>query len=428
MLKIFRSITLAILCITSPVMAANLTDLAPMLEKVTPAIVNIIVKEEDTHTSHHRQTIMVGSGVILDAKQGLIVTNSHVIDHEKVIVVTLKDGERYRAKLIGKDSAFDLAVLKINAKHLTQIQFANSDQLKVGNLVVAIGSPFGLTQTVTSGVISALNRSYPQIQGFQNFIQTDAPINPGNSGGALLNTEGQLVGINTAIVTPDEGNIGIGFAIPSNMVKSVITQLIQYGKVERGMLGVVAQDITPELADALQLKYDEGTIITQVVDGTPAKKVGLQSQDIILEINNVKIHNSAQLHNMLGVMRPNSKITITILRNHKSMTFNTQVGNPKTLLQQRAVPFLAGLRLQDFSELEPDGSTIKGALVVTIEDTSDAALAGLEPGDVILTANEKPIDSVKTLTEIAHEKIPRLLLNVARENGNLFLVIQKDDH
>lgn len=276
----------------SAVEGKTIPSLAPMLNKTTPSVVNIAVEKLIPQTPNPLQPEMdqntaptkvlgVGSGVIIDAKKGYIVTNAHVVKDQKIMVVTLKDGRRYRAKVIGKDEGFDLAVIQIHANHLTALPIGNSDQLKVGDFVVAVGSPFGLTQTVTSGVISALNRQEPRIDNFQSFIQTDAPINPGNSGGALIDLEGKLIGINTAIVTPSAGNIGIGFAIPSDMVKSVAEQLIKYGKVERGMLGVTAQNITPELADALNLKHNKGALVTKVVAESPAAKAGVEVQEII---------------------------------------------------------------------------------------------------------------------------------------------------
>jgi Do/DeqQ family serine protease len=413
----------------------SLTSLAPMLSKVTPAVVSISVEKSIPKATNPTQPeaaqaqaptkiLGVGSGVIVDAKKGYIVTNAHVVNDQKVMIVTLKDGSHYRAKLIGKDDGFDLAAIQIKAKHLTPISFGNSNQLKVGDFVVAVGSPFNLSQTVTSGVISALNRSQPQIEGFQSFIQTDAPINPGNSGGALISMNGQLMGINTAIVTPSSGNIGIGFAIPSDMVKSVADQLIKYGKVERGLLGVLAQNITPELADAMHLKHTQGAIVTQAVEGSPAAKAGLKAEDVIVSVNGEAVHDSVQLHNMLGIMRPGTHITLTVLRNHKKQQLPTVVGNPKTVTLQRELPFLAGMRLQKYSDLEPDGNVLNGILVISVSDTSDGALAGLTPGDVITGVNNTPISNVQQLVKIATSKPEQLLLNIARGNGKLFLVLQ----
>ena len=419
-----------------------LSSLAPMLSQTTPSVVNIAVEklipkpinptatesEADQDTTP-TQVLDVGSGVIVDAKSGYIVTNFHVVKDQTIMIVTLKNGRRYRAKIIGKDDGFDLAVIQIHANHLTQLLFGNSNQLKVGDFVVAVGSPFGLTQTVTSGVVSALNRQEPRIDSFQNFIQTDAPINPGNSGGALINLQGQLVGINTAIVTPSAGNIGISFAIPSNMVKSVVKQLIKYRQVERGMLGITVQNITPELVDAMGLKRNQGALVTKVVPASPVAKAGMRVKDIIESVDSTLIHSSAQLHNMLGLVRPGTMIHLTVLRNHKIYEFKVVVANPKDVLKdvlsEHELPFLGGMRLQKFNDLEPDSTVLSGVLVTAVTDDSDGALAGLQPGDIILSANGKSTPTVNKLMAIAESKPKQLLLKIARDSGQLFLVIQQ---
>jgi serine protease Do len=412
-------------------------SLAPMLKKITPAIVNIMVEKKmvlspNSHASLNdlkrniAKSMAIGSGVIINAKNGLIITNAHVVKDAKLMVVTLKDGQRYHANLVGKDDGFDIAIIHIKAKNLTEIALGNSDKLQVGNFVAAIGSPFGLTQTVTSGVISALNRSEPKIEGFQSFIQTDAPINPGNSGGALVNLQGQLIGMNTAIITPNYGNIGIGFSIPSNMINSVVTQLLKYGKVERGMLGVIAQNISPALAQAFHLQPEHGVIVTTVVPGSAAKKAGLQLKDVILEVNQSKIHNAVQLRNTLGIMRPGTALKILILRNHHTIALKGKVGNPKKIEKQKKIPFIAGMRLQDFSEIEADGSKLLGALVTGVSPNSAGMLAGILPADVITAANNTPISSAKMLKNIAKSTKKSLLLTISRGNGNLFMVIEPE--
>lgn len=413
-------------------------SLAPMLSKVTPSVVNILVEKElpqqqylldqnkQSKPSQPSKMIGVGSGIIFNAKKGYIITNAHVVKDQRIMVVTLKDGRRYRAKLIGEDEGYDIAVIQIKAKHLQQMPVGNSSQLKVGDFVVAVGSPFGLTQTVTSGVISALNRSSPPIEGFQNFIQTDAPINPGNSGGALIDMEGKLIGINTAIVTPNAGSIGIGFAIPSDMAASVANQLIKYGKVKRGMLGVLTQNITPELADALHLKHDRGAMVTQIIPNSPAEKAGLQAEDVIESVNESSIRNSEQLRNMLGIIAPGTNIKISVLRDHQEKMLTATVGNPKTIQMQRELPFLGGMRLQKFSDLEADGTIIKGVLVISVSDTSNGAMAGLIPGDVILSANGTSVPTVNELINVAESKPDQMLLKVSRGTGQLFLVLQNN--
>ncbi len=407
-----------------------MSTLAPMLAKAAPAVVNISVEKEITAHGKGSKVIAkalaVGSGVIINAKKGYIATNAHIVSDQKVMLVTLKDGRRYRAKLIGQADGFDVAIIQIHAKNLKQMPLANSSKLKVGDFVVAIGSPFGLSQTVTSGVISALNRATPKIEGFQNFIQTDASINPGNSGGALINMSGQLVGMNTAILAPNAGNIGIGFAIPSNMLRDVSQQLIKYGKIKPSILGVIAQNMTPELADALGLKNNNGVVLTQVLEGSPADKAGLKSEDVITKVDDNLVHSAAQLHNLMGIIHPGTKIHITLIRDNKVKNITATVGDPKGKMKHRMIPYLSGIRLQNFSDLEPDSSMVKGTMVLDLTDTSAAALAGLIPGDIIVKADGKNIDSIKQLISVAENSPNQLLLKVVRGTHNLFLVIQAD--
>lgn len=413
-------------------------SLAPMLEKITPSVVNIYVEQvkmtklsdllpsqTNSDTKVPVKSYAVGSGIIFNSAKGMIVTNAHVVADQKLIIVTLKNGERYRAKLIAKDTAYDIAVLHIDAKNLTALTFANSDNVKVGDFVTAIGSPYGLSQTVTSGVVSAMNRTHPKIEGYQSFIQTDAPINPGNSGGALVNMKGQLIGINTAIVAPSDGNIGIGFAIPSNMVESVIAQLEKYGKVKRGVLGVIVQNITPELADALHLKSMKGALISQVVPETPAATAGLKAEDVITEIDHHPVYGAVQLRNAMGLIHPGTEAVLTYLRDNKIETVTVTVADPKTLKEKKE-PYFEGLRLQDFHELESDGTSLNGVLITGLSDSSNGAIAGLVVSDVITAVDGKSVASVKALQEmVAHETKP-LLLSVMRGNNNLFLMLNAD--
>lgn len=436
-MKLLKSLLFLIVILPAITLAhipANLPNgqpmpsLAPMLAHVTPTVVNITVLKASSQPdpTNASKTMGVGSGVIFDAAHGLIVTNAHVIHNQKLIVVTLKDGRHFRANLVAKDDGFDIAIVHIAAKNLQALPFGDSDQLKVGDFVSAIGSPFGLTQTVTSGVISALNRSQPQIEGFQSFIQTDAPINPGNSGGALVNMRGQLVGINTAIYTPVDASIGIGFSIPSNMVYSVLEQLLKYGKVKRGMLGVVVQDITPELADAMDLKTDQGSLVSSISPGSPAETAGIKPEDIITKINAKQVGTSVQLRNTLGLMRPGTKIELTLIRNHQTETIHATIGDPDTITPPHVNPFLAGLRLQNFSELEADGTLVTGVLITGISDTSAGTLAGLAIGDIISEVDNQPIKNIQELTKITASAKKQLLLKIYRGNSNsaLFLVLQ----
>lgn len=407
-------------------------SLAPMLKTVLPAVVRINVQKISLIRSFQTEkprrqkndSVTVGSGVIIDAEKGLIVTNAHVIAHSNMLIVTLNNGRRYRANLIGEDDGFDIAIIQIHASHLTSLSLGDSDQLQVGDLVAAIGTPFGLNQTVTSGVVSALNRSEPKIEGFQSFIQTDTPINPGNSGGALVNMKGELIGINTAIYTPMLGNIGIGFAIPSDMVKSVVDQLIRYGKVSRGVLGVIGQDITPPLADAMNLTGKMGVLVTKVIPNSPADIAGVEVADIIEKLNGKEVRTAQQLRNTLGVTRPGTPIELTISRQGKEFNIKAQVGNAKVLAQQNVGPFLAGLRLQNFHELEADGTFLDGIVVTGVSEASAAALAGILPGDVITQANNENIQSIEQLEKITTKKPNQLLLAITRGEESLFLVIE----
>ncbi len=313
-----------------------LPSLAPVLEKVTPAVVNIATKNmahqrenpllQDPFFRHFfqlpnapkkRSTQSLGSGVIVDAKKGLIITNHHVIDKADKITVTLRDGRSFNAKVVGNDPESDVAVIQVKAERLVDLKIADSDKLRVGDFVIAIGNPFGLGQTVTSGIVSALGRSGLGIEGYEDFIQTDASINPGNSGGALINLRGELIGINTAIIAPSGGNVGIGFAIPSNMAISLKDQLIQFGKVKRGQLGISVQDLTPDLAQAFNLKIKQGVIISQVAANSPADKGNLHPGDIVLSVNGKLTKNSASLRNSLGLLTIGDVANLQILRNGK---------------------------------------------------------------------------------------------------------------
>src|SRR5580704_18094909 len=309
-------------------------SLAPMLSTVTPGVVNIAVKgrvrEENPllqdpffrrffnlpkgQDYQERETQATGSGVIVDAAQGYVLTNAHVVENETSIIITTKDNRKYPAKLVGRDAETDVAVLKIEAGHLTAVPLGDSDKLQVGDFVVAIGNPFGLGQTVTSGIVSALGRSGLGIEGYEDFIQTDASINPGNSGGPLVDLHGQLVGINTAILAPGGGNIGIGFAVPINMARRVMEQLVRYGEVKRGRIGVAIQDLTPDLARAMSTQHTTGAVIARVESGSPAEHAGLRTGDLVVAANGVPIRSGTQLRNMIGLSRIGDEVDLTIDR------------------------------------------------------------------------------------------------------------------
>jgi serine protease DegQ len=309
------------------------TTIAPLLNQVTPAVVNIAVLSQAPQSDNPllrdpffrrffnipeqraRPQVSAGSGVIIDARRGYIVTNNHVVENAREIMVTLKDSRQIRAKLVGRDPGTDIALLQIQAERLTALPMGESDHLQVGDFVVAIGNPFGLGQTVTSGIISALGRSGLKVEGYEDFIQTDASINPGNSGGALVTFDGQLVGINTAIIGPAGGSVGIGFAVPVSIVRAVVDQLAEYGEVRRGRLGVAIQELTPELAESMNLLNAEGALIAQVEPGSPADRAGMRSGDLVIAVDGRPVRSATDLRNRIGLLRVGTTAQLTVLRN-----------------------------------------------------------------------------------------------------------------
>jgi serine protease Do len=427
----------------APFMQDN-SSLAPMLQNVLPGIVNIATRGElpplsipilDDLKQKHDVKISpkfeeLGSGVIVDADKGYVITNAHVVKDAKVISVTLNDGRVFPAKVVGADNDADIAVIQINAKRLYQLKFGDSDKLKVGDFVSAIGTPFGLQQTVTSGVVSGLDRSNLGIEGYENFIQTDAPINPGNSGGALINMQGEVIGINTAIFTssPIGGNIGVGFAIPSNMAKSVMEQLIKYGKVEHSVIGIVVQNLTPSLAEAMHLTKPDGALVSEVMPETPAAQAGIKSKDVILTINNSNIRNAAQVSNTVSVIRPDSKITLRVLRDNKELTLTATTASKDKLTEAgKNAPksLLDGLRLMDFNQLI-NNEGIKGVEILYVDDASVAYSNGVRRGDVIVSAANQPVATIEDLRRIARENPRQLLLETKRAGeASLFIVLEQ---
>jgi len=414
--------------------------LSEVLPKVMPAVVNIAAQGDVPNTSPNpflpprnqpqsRQFESLGSGVIMDAGNGYILTNEHVVRDAKTITVTLKDGRVFKAKLIGADPASDIALIQIKATDLTVAPLGNSDNLKVGNFVAAIGSPFGLNQTVTSGIVSAIQRSGLGIEGYENFIQTDASINPGNSGGALINLQGQVIGINTAILSSglSQGNIGIGFAIPINMAQGLMQQLIKYGAVRRGLMGVLVQDLTPALATAFHLKGDMGgALIAQVSPYSPAAAADIKPGDIIVEVNGQKVQNGPQVRNAIGMLRAGSKIDLKLLRNGKTTNASLTITEPQQYMQvaENSNPFLFGMNLQNFDQTVTPQGHIVGVQVIGINENSVAYRAGLRPGDVITSANQTAVSTVEQLQKIAKDSKDELLVNVVRRNGAAFVVIK----
>ena len=313
---------------------AAVPSLAPMLARITPGVVGVSVRgrvrEENPllqdpffrrffnlpqrQQQEERETQATGSGVIVDAAQGYVLTNGHVVENATRIEITTKENRRFTARLIGKDSDTDIALLQVPAQNLTAVPIGDSDRLQVGDFVLAIGNPFGLGQTVTSGIVSALGRSGLGIEGYEDFIQTDASINPGNSGGPLVNLQGQCVGINTAILSPGGGNIGIGFAVPINMARRVMDQILRYGEVKRGRIGVAIQDLTPDLADAMKTSHTTGAVIAKVESGSPAERAGLRNGDLVLALNGTAVNSGTQLRNLIGLARIGDEVTLTVDR------------------------------------------------------------------------------------------------------------------
>ncbi|MFA7632761.1 MAG: DegQ family serine endoprotease [Thiohalomonadaceae bacterium] len=423
----------------------TLPSLAPMLEQTVPAVVNIFTRTRipvrqnpllsDPYFRHffnvpeqprERIAQSLGSGVVMDAAKGYIVTNHHVIAGAHEISVNLADGRTLQAELVGSDEETDVAVIKIAAEGLHAVTTTDSDRMRVGDFVVAIGNPFGLGQTVTSGIVSAVGRSGLGIEGYEDFIQTDASINPGNSGGALVNLRGELVGINTAIRSQSGGNVGIGFAIPGNMVREIMQQLIEHGEVRRDVLGAQAQDLTPELAQAFGLAAQRGAVVTQVTQGSPADKAGLKSGDIITHINNRPVRYAADVRNIIGMLRVSQKVEMKIMRNGKSHLLHAVVEQPKlTVIDGNKLhPSLGGSVIGEITEGMPLYGKIKGALVLDVEPGSSAWRAGLRDNDVIVQANRQDIDNLTRLTEIAQARSTALLLNVQRREGALFILLQ----
>ncbi len=420
----------------------QLPSLAPLLKNVNPSVVNISTYTtrtmrqnplmndpffrrffnvpEGQQMPQTRRTQSAGSGVIIDAKKGTVVTNHHVVDGADEIYVGLEDGRSYKATLIGSDPEVDIAVLKLEKfENLTQLVIADSEQLLVGDFVIAIGNPFGLGQTVTSGVVSALGRSGLGIEGYENFIQTDASINPGNSGGALVNLRGELVGINTAIIAPAGGNVGIGFAIPTNMAKASIDQILEFGEVKRGQLGIIIQDLTRDLAEAFDIDVQQrGVVIAQVQLDSAAEKAGLLPGDIVVSVDGKAVETTAELRNEIGQRRIGDSLKLTVLREGKSKVVKATVGEAigQQAKSDSLHPFLDGATLQLAKQ--------RGIEVTKVEQGSKAAASGLRPGDIILSANRRAVSSMKELEKAVGQSDNRLVLRIQRGNAALYLVIQ----
>ena len=413
--------------------------LAPMLEEAMPAVVSIAV--EGTQTSRQQVPEMfryffggpseqvqerpfrgLGSGVIIDAKKGYVVTNAHVVANADEITVKLTDGREFIAKKLGADEQSDIAILQIESDDLTALPLADSDAVRVGDFVVAIGNPFGLSQTVTSGIVSALGRSGLNIGGYEDFIQTDAAINRGNSGGALVNLHGELVGINTAIFGPNGGNVGIGFAIPANMMKSLVDQIVEYGEVRRGQLGIIGSNVDQGLAEAMNSEFNKGAFVSEVQPDSAAEKGGIQAGDIIIAVNGKDLTSFAELRAKIASMGAGAEVELTVIRKGERLKLDVVLDDAAKaeVVAKQIHPALEGATLVNGE----DAGGNPGVEVSNVEENSPAARIGLQEGDVILSVGRGRVTNVAEFREILDGAKGVIALNVRRGNASLYVVIR----
>ena len=406
------------------------TSLAPLVEAASPAVVNIRVSQTVTRRnpfgddafrrffgipdspSGQRQVASAGSGVIVDAERGYILTNHHVVADADAIQISLIDGEILDAEVVGSDPATDIAVIKVEANGLVDMPIGDSESARVGDFVIAIGNPFGLGHTVTSGIISALGRTGISRDGYEDFIQTDASINPGNSGGALVNMDGELIGINSAIISRSGGNVGIGFAVPTEIASSIMSQLLDFGEIRRGLLGVRIQTIDAEMAAALETNVERGALITNIEPESAAEEAGLEVGDIIIGVNDKDVDDAAELRNTIGLLRSGDDVRIKYVRDSKTRTTTAELGQQQTLASTGAElhPGLEGAQFAPAST-QSDG----GVEVTEVEPGSPAAQRGLRAGDVITAVNRTVVRSLEDLAALAGN------------NRILFLLVQRGD-
>ena len=407
----------------------GLPTLAPILEKVTPAVVNIAVLQGSPEEQNplmrdpffrrffggpaqSEPQIAAGSGVIVDAKNGYVMTNAHVVKDAREVLVTLKDNRRLPAKLVGADPGTDIAVVKVDPKNLVDVRFGDSDALQVGDFVIAIGNPFGLGQTATSGIVSALGRSGLSMEGFEHFIQTDASINPGNSGGALVNLKGELIGINTAIIGPAGGNVGIGFAVPVVMARAVMEQLVKFGEVKRGRLGISMQDVVG----------GEGAAVAEVQPNSPASQAGLRKGDVVTGLNGRPVRGAAELRARLGVVPVGESVDLRVQRGGETRTLKAQIGAIETRASGgEAVQELAGAALQEVAKSGLAGRN-RAVLVTGVKAESPAYRHGIRAGDLIVGVNGRRVTSLPELTKALKTRAG-VQLNVLRGDNMLTIPV-----
>ncbi|EFE6905906.1 serine endoprotease DegQ [Escherichia albertii] len=417
-----------------------LPSLAPMLEKVLPAVVSVRVEgtaSQDQKIPEEFKKFFgddlpeqpaqpfegLGSGVIINANKGYVLTNNHVINQAQKISIQLNDGREFDAKLIGGDDQSDIALLQIqNPGKLTQIAIADSDKLRVGDFAVAVGNPFGLGQTATSGIISALGRSGLNLEGLENFIQTDASINRGNSGGALLNLNGELIGINTAILAPGGGSVGIGFAIPSNMARTLAQQLIDFGEIKRGLLGIKATEMSADIAKAFNLDVQRGAFVSEVLPGSGSAKAGIKAGDIITSLNGKPLNSFAELRSRIATTEPGTKVKLGLLRNGKPLevevTLDTSTSSSASA--EMITPALEGATLSD-GQLKDGG---KGIKIDEVVKGSPAAQAGLQKDDIIIGVNRDRVNSIAEMRKVLAAKPAIIALQIIRGNESIYLLMR----
>ncbi|MBM4196034.1 MAG: DegQ family serine endoprotease [Gammaproteobacteria bacterium] len=439
------SSTAAVAALPSVVGEQSLPSLAPLVRQVSPAVVSIATKGTvDTRSNplmddpffrrffgvppqqRQREVRSAGSGVIVDAKNGYVITNHHVVDNADEIEVVLRDNRSLKATVVGSDEGTDIAILKLSEPgRLTQIALGNSDGVQVGDFVVAIGNPFGLQSTVTSGIVSALGRSGITQDGYEDFIQTDASINPGNSGGALVNLKGELIGINSAIFSNSGGNIGIGFAIPVNIAKSIMSQILQFGKVRRGLLGVTISDFGADTAKAYGMDSAEGALVQEVAAGSSAEKAGVEVGDVIVAVDGEQISNAAELRTTIGLKRSGEKIRLDVLREGKRQTLTALLDERETAAQIGADDIHPGLEGAELASYDGSGGSFNGpaVLVASVEPESPAAAGGLRANDIVVAVNRTRVRSVQEFREAAGDQ-RLLILSIRRGNRDLLVQIR----